>query len=181
MNPTKDADIEQANSQHVTAPLAARIVEQDKNIADIQTELKQCRREAHNFKRKHKEETAVRLKTELPLALWRLAELASVGGASNWLTALPLDQYGFTKALFVISFACAMAGCHHSLPLTVFVDMHLPSAMPVLSHWRISIHIPYELRDITTDLLKEVCSEVTVEPSLQSLTGEVLAMRTSID
>ena len=37
-----------------------------------------------------------------------------------------------------------------------------------------------ELRDITADLLKELCSNVTVEPPLQSLTGEMLSMRTSI-
>ena len=35
-------------------------------------------------------------------------------------------------------------------------------------------------QDITADLLKEVCTDVTVEPSLQPLTGEVLDMRTSI-
>ena len=36
------------------------------------------------------------------------------------------------------------------------------------------------LRDINADLLEEVCSDVTVEPPLQLLTGEVLSMRTSI-
>ena len=35
-----------------------------------------------------------------------------------------------------------------------------------------------ELQDITADLLKEVCTDVTVEPFLQPLTGEVLDMRT---
>ena len=37
-----------------------------------------------------------------------------------------------------------------------------------------------KLHDVTADLLKEVCSDVTVEPPLQPLTGEVLSMRTSI-
>ena len=37
-----------------------------------------------------------------------------------------------------------------------------------------------ELQDITADLLKEVCTDVTMEPSLQLLTGEVLDMRTSV-
>ena len=37
-----------------------------------------------------------------------------------------------------------------------------------------------KLCDTTADLLKEVCSDVTVEPPLQPLTGEALSMRTSI-
>ena len=37
-----------------------------------------------------------------------------------------------------------------------------------------------ELRDIIANLLKEVCTDVTMEPSSQLLPGEVLDMRTSI-
>ena len=32
VNPTKEVEIEQANLQHVTAPLVTRIVEQDEDI-----------------------------------------------------------------------------------------------------------------------------------------------------
>ena len=71
VNPTKEVEIEQANSQDVTAPLVTRIVEQDANISDIQEELTQRKREAHNTKCKHRQEAATTLKSELPAALLR--------------------------------------------------------------------------------------------------------------
>ena len=37
-----------------------------------------------------------------------------------------------------------------------------------------------EVRDLTTELLIEVCSNVEVEPQLERLSGELLASRTSI-
>ena len=60
--------------------------------------------------------------------------------------------------LFVCYFVC--------LPHTVFVD----NCSQLHTH----------CRDITADLLKEVCSNVTVDPPLQPLTGVVVSMRTSI-
>ncbi len=36
-----------------------------------------------------------------------------------------------------------------------------------------------EIRDITADLLTEICHDVSVEPDLQPLTGETLAHRTA--
>ena len=65
-------------------------------MSDIHEQLKHLKKEAHNNKRKHQQETAMQLKSELPPALQRSAELATEDGASSWLTAIPLDQYGFT-------------------------------------------------------------------------------------
>ena len=65
VNPMKEADIEQAIQQHMAEPLVTHIVEQDENISDIQDDLKQCKREAHNVKRKHQQQTAAQLKSEL--------------------------------------------------------------------------------------------------------------------
>ena len=39
-NPIKEAAIKQANSQHVTAHLVLRIIEQDEKMSDIQEQLK---------------------------------------------------------------------------------------------------------------------------------------------
>ena len=36
-----------------------------------------------------------------------------------------------------------------------------------------------ELRDLTADLLSEVCPDVCVEPQLQELSGETLSFKTS--
>ena len=37
-----------------------------------------------------------------------------------------------------------------------------------------------EVRDITAEILTEICSNVEVEPQLENLFGELLALRTSI-
>ena len=62
--------------------------------SDIQGELKQHKREAHNSKCKHKQEATTTLKSELPAALLHLAELTTED-ATSWLMVIPLDRYGF--------------------------------------------------------------------------------------
>ena len=47
------------------------------------------------------------------------------------------------------------------------------------SHGGYTIMRHNELRDITADLLQEVCSDVQVEPPLQPLSGEHLSLRTA--
>ena len=88
VNPTKEVEIEQANSQHVTAPLVTNIVEQNENISDIKEEMKQRKREAHNSKCTHQQEAATALKSELPAALQCSAELANEQGESSWITVI---------------------------------------------------------------------------------------------
>ena len=124
VNPRKEVEIEQANSQHVTALLVTRILEQDENISDIQEELQQCKREAHNSKCKHQQESATTLKSELPAALLSSAELATGEDASSWLTVTPLDHMvsPCIRERTMMPFACGMVGCHQCLPHTVFVD-----------------------------------------------------------
>ena len=177
VNPTKEVEIEQANSQHVTAPLVTNIVEQNENISDIKEEMKQRKREAHNSKCKHQQEAATALKSELPAALLRSAELATEEGASSWITAIPLDWYGFTLHKGAYRDAlCLRYGwsppmlasqCVCGQLFTIAHALSCPTGgYPSIRH--------NELRDITADLLKEVCSDVTVKPPLQPLTGEVV-------
>ena len=83
VNPTKEVEIKQVDSHHVTAPLVRRIVEQDENISNIKEELKQRRRETHNCKCKPQQAAATILMSELPAALLRSEELATEEGASS--------------------------------------------------------------------------------------------------
>ena len=183
VNPRKEVEIEQANSQHVTALLVIHIVEQDENISDIQEELQQCKREAHNSKCKHQQEPATTLKSELAAPLLSSAELATEEGASSWLTAILLDQYGFTLHKGAYGDAlCVRYGWSppmlalHCVCGQWFTIVH-PLSCPTGGYPSICHN---ELLDITADLLNEICSNVTVVPPLQPLTGEVLFMRTSI-
>ena len=167
----------------MTALLVIHIVEQDENISDIQEELQQCKREAHNSKCKHQQEPATTLKSELAAALLSSAGPVTEEGASSWLTVILLDQYGFTlhKGAYRDALCLRYGWSPPMLALhcvcgqwfTIAHPLSCPTGgYPSICH--------NELRDITADLLKEVCSDVTVEAPLQPLIGEVLFMRRSI-
>ena len=110
-------------------------------------------------RREQATQAAEDVKQHLTPAYHRVLDLASERGASNWLTSLPITEFGFSlhKGAFVDAL------CH------VFSGPR--GGFPSIRH--------NEIRDITANLLTEVCHDVLVEPNLQPLTGEVLAHRIS--
>ena len=118
------------------------------------------------------------LDSSLRLAL----DLAVERGASTWLTALPLDEYGF--ALHKSAFQDALALRYGWLPLrapthcacrTSFSVEHALSCpkggLPSIRH--------NEIRDLTATLLTEVCSQVATEPELQPASQEDFSLSTA--
>ena len=102
-------------------------------------------------------------------------ELASEKGASSWLTALPLAEFGFS--LHKGAFRDAVALRYGWLPpqsprlcdcgsnFSIDHCLSCPKGgFPSLRH--------NEVRDHTARLLTEVCHDVRVEPHLQPITGE---------
>ena len=173
-NPTRDMNIERENSQHIMAPPVEHIVKQDESINDIQGELKHQKKEAYMSKFKSLQAAATKLKAELPTTPQRSVELATETGASNWLTTIPLDRYGFTlhKGAYRDALCLQYGWLTPQLPthcvcgqaFTIDQALSCPTGgYPSIQH--------NELRDITAGLLKEACTDVTVEPSQQPLTG----------
>ena len=113
----------------------------------------------------------------------RLAlDLAVERGASTWLTALPLDEYGF--ALHKSAFQDALALRYGWLPLrapthctcgTSFSVEHALSCskggLPSIRH--------NEIRDLTATLLTKVCSQAATEPELQLVSQEDFSLSTA--
>ena len=104
-------------------------------------------------------------------------ELAQEKGASSWLTSLPIEEFGF--ALHKGAFHDALALRYNWQPLHTlstcgcgarFSVEHALSCpkggFPSIRH--------NEIRDLTANLLTEVCSDVCIEPELQPITGESL-------
>ena len=111
----------------------------------------------------------------LSIELQRARELACLKGASSWLTVLPLDDHAFSlhKGDFRDA-VCLRYGW--SLP-------HLPTecicgASFAVDHAFTCPHGGYptlrhnEIRDITAQLMSEVCPNVATEPVLQPVTNE---------
>ena len=104
-------------------------------------------------------------------------DLAKVKGASTWLTVLPLTVHSFTlhKSAFHDALVLRYGWTPSRLPSkcecgnSFNVEHALSCAMGGFLSLRHN-----EIRDITTSLLTEVCSEVCVEPDLQSVTPDQL-------
>ncbi len=109
-------------------------------------------------------------------------EPASERGASNWLTSLPIEEFGFClhKGAFKDALALRYGWTPSGIPLScdcgsAFTVEHALSCprggFPTLRH--------NEIRDVTANLLTEVCHDVMTEPDLQPLTGEAMTRATS--
>ena len=112
----------------------------------------------------------------------RLLEASCEKGASNWLSCLPLKAEGFSlnKQEFQDSICI-----RYGWPLK-----HLPSRCPCGNEFTIHhamscklggfVHYRHnEVRDVTGTLLKEVCTDVSIEPMLIPLTGEKMKYKTA--
>ena len=108
--------------------------------------------------------------------------LNSEKGASSWLSVLPISDRGF--ALHKGAFHDAMclrynwqtsnlpSHCVCGSSFTTDHALTCPTGgFPSVCH--------NDLRDFTANLLTEVCSNVCIEPPLQTLTGELLSHETS--
>ena len=124
-------------------------------------------------------DVAKELRARLPESSRKAMDLASERGASNWLTSLPIHEFGLClhKSAFVDAISLRY-GWHHSSTPThcIFVVLPLPCSM--FSHVQAGggflIIRHNDLRDLTAHLLTEVCHDERTEPDLQLLTGETL-------
>ena len=183
-NPQALADSEFAASVKVTRPLVECILRQQGTyIADIIACRRQAKAEVVALKRDLWSTKASELKSSLPAELQRILSYATETGASSWLTVLPMQEHSFAFHNGAFRDAiCLRYGWHPSglLPIcaclkdfTVEHAMNCPTGgFPTIRH--------NELRDFTASLLSEVCHGVSVEPHLQSLTGEIFSLASAI-
>ena len=178
-NPITRALEEFSASVKVAGPLKSLIMEKTWEIP-IETLEKQrdAKNEISRNRRRTEAEIASQLKSSLPSALQHSMTLAQEKGASSWLTALPISEFGFTlhKGAFRDALCLRYGWLPSRLPerfdcgrqFTVEHALSCPKGgFPSLRH--------NEIRDITAALSAEVCNSVTVEPHLQPLSGEYLS------
>jgi len=106
-----------------------------------------------------------------------------LNGASTWITVLPIQDHGCT--LYKSAYRDAVylrygwepkdlaSHCICGKPFGVEHALSYPTGgFPIIRH--------NELRDITASLMTEVCHGVPVEPTLQTLFGEQMALSSAI-
>ena len=183
-NPVSDAQSAFSGSTRITKSLTESILTYASEYSyDIMADQLIAKSEIQSSRREMVNKQAKDIKNILPENLKNPMELASEKGVSTWLTSLPMDEFGFT--LHKGAFYDALPLCYDWSPSnipkscpcgTLFSIEHALSCpkggFPILRH--------NEIRDLTTNLLTEVCHEVSIEPDLQPLTGESLRGASSI-
>ena len=171
------------SSCHITQTLVEGILSGMSYLPDV-TQLTLHRKSEVRSRQRNKESTIAKdVVSAASQELQRCVELASLKGASNWLTCRPLKIHGFSlsKAGFRDAIHVRYGWVPPMLPSTcvcgqAFSTAHALSCpiggYPSLRH--------NELRDITASLLSRVAHDVSVEPSLQPLSGERMRYRTAI-
>ena len=183
VNPVKQAAKQCDTSQKVTAPLVTLITEQSTEFPTEALEQQiQVKHEARQHQRQALATTASNLHSVLPNSLQKAVEISKESGASMWLTALPIEEHGFAlhKGAFRDAI-CLRYGwrppllpshCVCNKSLSVEHALSCPhGGFPTIRH--------NEIRDITAHLMSDVCHNVGVEPTLQSVTSEVMSHRTA--
>lgn len=177
-NPTQATDTEFLSSTKITEALTEAILHQDFQYTDevIARQL-EAKTEVHKLRREQASQASEQLKESISHSLKWSMDLAQEKGASSWLTSLPIEEFGF--ALHKGAFHDALALRYNWQPL------HTPSMCGCGAKFSVehALSCPKggfpslrhnEIRDLTANLLTEVCSDVCIEPELQPITGEAL-------
>ncbi len=181
--PTRTASNQFKACTEVTAPLEKLICQRNSNYPKhVQLEQRQTNVALRTSNRGDTTKEAEALKPKLPAAKQKAMEQASEKGASSWLTATPWSKYGFnlhkqaSRDALCLRFGWSPARLDTHCPCgQTFSISHAFScpkgAMPPIRH--------NGIRDITAQLLTEVCLNVGVEPTLQPLSVESFPLRST--
>ena len=137
----------------------------------IQADQYQAKNGVRSCNRTGATEEAEAIKQKLSSSQQVTMDHASERGASSWLTAIPIAKYGFTlhkQDALCIRYGWQPARLPSHCPCGVAFSINHALSCPkgaLPSIWRDRI------RDITVQLLTEVCPNVAIEPTLQPLTG----------
>ena len=167
----------------VTNILVSRILDQDTNMDEVPTTIHAAKLTAAAATRRASRDQASQLLATCDVPTQRTLGMAAEKGASNWLTCRPLKQFGFVlhKGAFRDALCLRFGWVPPRLPSTcvcgkAFNTSHALSCptggYPALRH--------NTIRDLTADLLREVATDVKIEPPLQPLEGERLRYRSAI-
>ena len=181
VNPVTNAQNEYEASCKVTAPLSQQIISQDAS-SHTNIDTNQLKSSVKWSKRERQSLQFQAVRSQLPMAKQRLLDCASEKGASSWITTLSIEEHGFLlhKGAFrdATHLRCGweLSGtprkCSCGAIFTVdHVMICAKGGYTIIRH--------NEVRNVTANLLAEVCHNMCTEPVLQPLSGEVLQPATA--
>ena len=132
-------------SNKVSAPLMARILQQDPSLKDTPAVHQQAKILAHQERRKKQLDDAQQLRLRQSSKLFRASDLAREHSASTWLTTAPIDthRFAFHNAGFSGCYMFAIRLVASSPPCPVHVWQQLPRGpCSAMSNWWLSQHPP---------------------------------------
>ena len=170
---------EHKHSKEVCKPLTTLIVERDHDLSDTCSAIRQRKKGGSSAARKGCLGQSFNPETwsfnPLPEFLQRAMEVALDKGVSHWLSAMPMEAYGF--ALAKGSFRNALCLRYGWTP--PHLPLQCPCGKPFDTDHALScgtggysILRHNEIRDFTASLLDKNCSDVQIEPTLIPLSGE---------
>jgi len=142
---------------------------------DDNGETTKTKHQVKSERRKYDEAKQKTLLSEMPTAERRNIEAISQKGASSWLTSLPLKDQGYDLSKQEFWDACRL---RYNWALERTPSQCACGSSFDTSHGFVTLR-HNELRDITAELLNEVCKDVKKEPPLVELNGEVLQKRSA--
>ena len=183
INPARYSSFQFSSSVNITAPLVKLILQQSHIYSnEVLTSQFAAKRQVITTNHQLLRDMYDSLLAGPPHKLQRSIMLSSEKGSSSWLTALPLVDQGF--ALHKGAFRDALCLCYGWQPKllpsycvcgrTMSIEHALGcpfGGFPSIRH--------NELRDITAAFMSEICHNVSVEPTLQPLSGEQFQYRSA--
>ena len=183
IDPSELADLEYKASRIATSKLTQAIRDQAEKLPeDFSAQAKADKQETKRLRSEYYSERLNNLKEIVSPELKISVEIAMEKGASSWLTTLPLTDMDFhlTKREFWdavnIRYAWPLTGlpsrCACGDPFNLEHALKCKKGGFIIQRHN-------ELRDLTADLLDEVCNDVAIEPPLETLTGETFKYKTA--
>ena len=183
ISPMRMSDMENEFSNDATSVLTSAIINQQKHLHQGLSEIsKEAKSKISAKRKKHQSEVLTDLKSRMTDDQIRSNEVCCEAGASNWLTSLPINDKGFSLSKHefwdAINLRYGWPISRLSSKCACGANFDVGQALSCKKGGFIAQR-HNELRDMTADLLAEVCHDVCVEPPLNQLSGESFSHKTA--
>ena len=174
INVIDESKFQYETSKDVTNELTNRIIQQSDEPVDFANSKKRLQAKKV-LRRKEQEKSLNDLLKNLQPIERKAVEIAQLEAASSWLTTLPLKEENFVlnKQEFLDAICMRYAWQMKRLPAKCACQVNLTLDHALSCHLGgFTIQRHNNIRDVTANLLREVCHDVSLEPTLLDASSE---------